>query len=274
MFQVICKGRNLKELKQSMLDHLKELETGIVASNPNLSIHKNLEDEDETEVEEVIRDNSPAAQHFNNVTSINNNVAPSDVDAEGLPWDARIHASSKLKTEKGIWKLKKGVDKSIIPQVKNELRGRVNIAPAQPQTPVQHVTHVQPSTQQYVQHAPIEAPAPQLQAAPQMQQQYTQPAPQVEQPVYQQPAPQMQAQVPAQPQVPQQLTSVGHTFETFSRDFPLILSELITHKKITQEYVEQLKAYFNTKEIWNLNDNQKMELFNGFTQAGLIYRVG
>jgi hypothetical protein len=44
-----------------------------------------------------------------------------EVDAEGLPWDKRIHASSKTQTTKGVWKKRKGVDKDLFNQVKAEL---------------------------------------------------------------------------------------------------------------------------------------------------------
>lgn len=47
-----------------------------------------------------------------------------DVDTEGLPWDARIHASTKTKTQAGVWKKRKGladdVDQDVI---KRELFG-------------------------------------------------------------------------------------------------------------------------------------------------------
>lgn len=46
------------------------------------------------------------------------------VDSEGLPWDGRIHSSSKEKLVKdSTWKLKRGVDKALVEQVKAELRG-------------------------------------------------------------------------------------------------------------------------------------------------------
>lgn len=46
------------------------------------------------------------------------------VDSAGTPWDERIHSSSKtfLKSD-GTWKLKKGVDKSLVAQVMAELVG-------------------------------------------------------------------------------------------------------------------------------------------------------
>lgn len=45
-----------------------------------------------------------------------------EVDATGMPWDARIHASTKTKTVKNTWKYKKGA-KDLIASVEAELRG-------------------------------------------------------------------------------------------------------------------------------------------------------
>jgi len=48
--------------------------------------------------------------------------AATEVDASGLPWDERIHAGTKTKTAKGIWKKKSGVDKTLYAQIETELR--------------------------------------------------------------------------------------------------------------------------------------------------------
>lgn len=57
------------------------------------------------------------------------------VDSEGLPWDGRIHSSSKEKLVKdSTWKLKRGVDKALVEQVKAELRGVMAIPAATPVT--------------------------------------------------------------------------------------------------------------------------------------------
>lgn len=46
-----------------------------------------------------------------------------ELDAEGIPWDARIHQSTKGKTAKGVWKQRKGLnDDAMIARVKAELR--------------------------------------------------------------------------------------------------------------------------------------------------------
>ena len=51
------------------------------------------------------------------------------VDADGVPWDQRIHAATKTKTAKGIWKKMRGVDLGLYSSVMAELRA------AKPSTP-------------------------------------------------------------------------------------------------------------------------------------------
>jgi len=54
------------------------------------------------------------------------------VDAEGLPWDERIHSSNKKKTAKGVWVARRGVDDITRISVVNELRGMTVATPSQP----------------------------------------------------------------------------------------------------------------------------------------------
>lgn len=49
-------------------------------------------------------------------------VKEAELDNEGLPWDERIHASTKTKTAKGIWTKRKGVDDATRDAVVAELR--------------------------------------------------------------------------------------------------------------------------------------------------------
>lgn len=67
------------------------------------------------------------------------------LDSAGLPWDARIHSSSKEKNKDDTWRGKRNTDKLLIAQVEAELRGAMN-AGAAPQQFAQH-THLQPATQ-------------------------------------------------------------------------------------------------------------------------------
>lgn len=48
----------------------------------------------------------------------------SSIDANGLVWDERIHASSKALNADGTWRTKRGVDKALVASVEAELRQR------------------------------------------------------------------------------------------------------------------------------------------------------
>lgn len=47
-----------------------------------------------------------------------------EFDSTGLAWDERIHSGNKTKSEKGGWRTRKGVDKSLIKNVEAELRAK------------------------------------------------------------------------------------------------------------------------------------------------------
>jgi len=42
------------------------------------------------------------------------------LDTEGKPWDERIHSVTRNQTVKGVWKIRKGADKTLIAKVKAE----------------------------------------------------------------------------------------------------------------------------------------------------------
>lgn len=52
-----------------------------------------------------------------------------ELDKEGLPWDGRIHASTKTKTVEGVWKKKRNLDPSFLASVVEELKATMS-APA------------------------------------------------------------------------------------------------------------------------------------------------
>lgn len=55
------------------------------------------------------------------------------VDSQGLPWDARIHSSSKKKKADGSWNRRKNLSDEEFERVKKELLGQTPVAPASPQ---------------------------------------------------------------------------------------------------------------------------------------------
>lgn len=83
----------------------------------------------------------PAASMVDNSKVV---VAASNLDKNGLPWDDRIHAGSKAKTQDGSWRTKRGVDAGLLAAVQAELRGimglpapvaRIETTPFPPQPP-------------------------------------------------------------------------------------------------------------------------------------------
>ena len=66
-----------------------------------------------------------------------------DVDSAGLPWDGRIHASTRAKVADGTWRMKRGVEPEEVAKVEAELRQTMAIpvasfapAPVEPVAPV------------------------------------------------------------------------------------------------------------------------------------------
>ena len=69
-------------------------------------------------------------------------VAPS-VDRAGMPWDARIHASSKATVADGTWRLKRNVSPELVEQVKAELLQSAAAIPPVAETPAAAVPPVE-----------------------------------------------------------------------------------------------------------------------------------
>lgn len=65
------------------------------------------------------------------VTDIQVTPASVELDKEGIPWDGRIHASTKTKTVEGVWKKKRNIEPALVDEVTAELRA-VMAVPAPP----------------------------------------------------------------------------------------------------------------------------------------------
>lgn len=70
-----------------------------------------------------IADN-PASGTDDNEAGTGGSFDPNTADADGLPWDERIHSGGKTRTSKGVWTKKKGVQPAFVAQVAAELRAR------------------------------------------------------------------------------------------------------------------------------------------------------
>lgn len=67
----------------------------------------------------------PGSGYVGGATAQTANSAPSaepefGLDSAGMPWDERIHASSRATVADGTWKLKRGVDPELVAQVRGE----------------------------------------------------------------------------------------------------------------------------------------------------------
>ena len=86
-------------------------------------------------------------------------IANAELDKGGLPWDARIHAGTKTKTQKGDWTRKKGVDDAVFDAVIAELRQQYPAAAATPATTATVTAPAAPAASAPAISVPAAAPA-------------------------------------------------------------------------------------------------------------------
>lgn len=89
-----------------------------------------------------------------------------ELDTDGLPWDDRIHASTKTKKQDGKWKAKRGVNAETVKQVEAELRQVMGIDEPAPENGGYAEPAPQPQPQPEPAPQPDPAPQPQQTAAP------------------------------------------------------------------------------------------------------------
>lgn len=177
------------------------------------------------------------------------NAAPSspasggvELDAAGLPWDQRIHSSSRVKLDNGCWKKKKGINNpSFVGQVETELRNLMaNRPPLQAVPPAPAPMPQQPVPPQvWTGQVP---PAPMAQQLEQMQQAaaaMVPPAPQPVAPPIQQPA--------AAPAVPTTYEELTHALASLLKATPALALKL---QSVLQELgVPQLPLLANRPDL-------------------------
>ena len=59
--------------------------------------------------------------------------ATTELDKSGLPWDGRIHASTKARNADGSWRTKRGLDPAVLANLETELKALMAIPAAGPQ---------------------------------------------------------------------------------------------------------------------------------------------
>lgn len=106
---------------------------------------------------------TPAAEPVEETPAVNYE----DLDVDGLPWDHRIHSSSKAKLKDGTWRQRRGVDPDVYEKVVTELRatmaaGTAVDTPAEPTTqtdPVAQTAPPPPAAETETKTAPPPPPA-------------------------------------------------------------------------------------------------------------------
>lgn len=82
------------------------------------------------------------------------NLSVTDTDSEGFAWDARIHSTPAKKTDKGVWRAKRGADPQLVAQVKAaQIAARTAGAPVTVSEPAAPTAPVMPA-------APVAPAAP------------------------------------------------------------------------------------------------------------------
>lgn len=244
MFKLSINANSAEELKSNLKAmYLSIFKEEMIVDTDHSQVYSYMEKSDgNTEYknsENEVVDANDLYDHGQNIPSV---INESQLDSDNLPWDARIHSSSKQKTSEGKWRIRKGIkDPTLIERVKQEIR--VSARPTQ-NLNLHDLNNITLPNNNIV-AAPVNV------------------APIVEAPKV------VEAPKPAMPQF-----NKGHTLDSFKTNFALIVGNLITEEKIDQNYINQLKQYFQVQEIWQANDTQKEEMFNSFVGYGLIQKVG
>lgn len=250
MYIIKVTGETPKDVIKGLEIKLREL-NGLGRSSGSVKTTKSKEVEEETEYEEVespFEKNEPDINYGRGpvptVDEVKSEIAAgAELDSEGIPWDGRIHSSSKNKMKNtGVWKVARGADENLVYKVKAELRG------SNPTAPGRSYPRAEEALQQIT---PVAVPPLDVYVAPVVQ------------------APPISA-----PPLPVMNTSNGHTLQTFTSNFPLIVAGLITEGKLTQKYVEELSAFFKVAQIWQANDAQIAMCFDAFVTSGHVVKVG
>ena len=242
MFSITVKGQSVQDLKMNLEVLINELDPTQVINAPILTV----DPEDQLTRTSSMLLNAPVEHNiiYNDVKKVDHNleVVPEnlrELDSEGVPWDKRIHAGSRGKLANGMWRTKRGMEAEFVATIKAELLKQIEL-----------------------EANPIAIPSAPI----------TEATPIVETPVAEVIAPVVTADI-APPVVELPKMGSGHSLETFTSQFPMIVGSLITEGKITQEYVNQLKEYFKVDQIWQVSSEQIVEVFASFVELGLVSKV-
>ncbi len=245
MFKFLIEGKTIKELKENITAFFSEFK--------ELQPDSTVEDEQDF-LTEAAAQPAPAALKSAEPVSLPTILAipapasetTDNVDSKGIPWDARIHASSYATTKDGSWRYKRGVEDSTIKVVEQELIAKIKGGHVEAPVTLPPIPAIP---------AAVHIPAPTVPAIP-----APTPVPVV-------------PQVPPPMPAPEAVLPNAHTVETFKKSLVQVLAKLVKDGKLTMDYVNQLKTHFGVDEIYKVNEQQAEEMFNNFVQYGMIAKV-
>ncbi len=158
-------------------------------------------------------------------------------DARGIPYDARIHSSSRETKKDGSWRLRRGVEPTYVNQIEAQLITQgAPVAVTPPVVPVAP-TPMAPVPQQAA--APIAFAPPPVAVAP--------------------------------PPIP--TPTSAHTYDSFKASLIPTLAMLVGSGRVTKEYLESLRKYFQVEHLWEVNAEQARLMFDKFCETGLLSKV-
>ncbi len=113
-----------KEFLRKTATYLFSLAGDEVVSENQIRPELNLGDRVDVLADAISKANEPVYEHSH-----------VDLDVNGLPWDFRIHASTRTKNADGSWKNKRGVSQHLSVEVKDELKRTMAIEVPVPPVP-------------------------------------------------------------------------------------------------------------------------------------------
>lgn len=181
-------------------------------------------------------------------------IGSPEYDSRGIPYDARIHASSRSIKTDGSWRMKKGVEPDLVAKVEAEIRRTL---PAQ-----------------QVQGAPLPTSQPVIPPAPVSDVKIELPKTDVPPLVDSTPTVPPAAEQIAPPNV-REFKPAAHTFDSFRFAFPAVIHDLVKFEKIDQNWINQMKSHYNIKEVWDLMNNEKglRQLYDHFGHYNMITKM-
>lgn len=261
MVNVSVSGKTLKECHDQILALAEEISgqaTTRTATQSKEISKGNVDAAATNDPARVLSMVQPPAPQFP-VNMAVETAAPSNggnVDADGMPWDARIHSGSREKTSKGKWKSRRGVDDAVVATVEAELKAQgfgKKVAPFGSMTTEQYQAQVQAAptipvapTTNVVNSLPPEGSVLNQMAAPMT---FTPPAPKV--------------------------VGTTHDLKSFKENLVVIMNNLASEGKITNEHIASWKQGFGGKEIqdWHKDEQSVANFFEGMISWGLIQRA-